>query len=45
MCVDNFYCTLKFDMRHTQRVEKWIDELDSKVHPLKNFVIPVFCMC
>ena len=33
-------CT-KFSSQHTLQLERWIDELDAEMPPLKNFVIPV----
>ncbi len=30
----------QFSSRFTEQLEKWIDELDSQLPPLKNFVIP-----
>ncbi len=31
----------EFSSSHTSKLEHWIDELDSQLPPLKNFVIPV----
>jgi cob(I)alamin adenosyltransferase len=32
----------KFNPEHTAKLELWIDELDAKLPPLTNFVLPVW---
>lgn len=34
------YFLIKFQPSHTQKLEQWIDSLDSTLPPLKNFVLP-----